>query len=135
MPYLNLKLGVEPVEGLAGRAASMLATITAERLGKQRALTSVLVEFAPRAQWFVGGARAVEFATFYLDIKITEGTNTKTEKSLFQREAFAAMESLLGPVHPASYIVIHDVRADSWGYSGQTQEHRHVVKSLESARE
>lgn len=52
---------------------------------------------------------------------MTEGTNTKDEKALYVSRVFAAMEGILGPLAPASYIVIHEVRGDSWGFQGQTQ--------------
>jgi 4-oxalocrotonate tautomerase len=41
------------------------------------------------------------------------------------------METILGKLHPASYIIIRDVAADSWGYEGSTQECRYIKgKSL-----
>jgi 4-oxalocrotonate tautomerase len=37
----------------------------------------------------------------------------------------------LGTLNPASYVVIQDVRGDSWGYEGLTQEYRYIKgKSL-----
>jgi 4-oxalocrotonate tautomerase len=39
---------------------------------------------------------------------------------------FEALQALLGNLHPACYIVIHEVPADSWGYHGQTQESRYI---------
>ncbi len=35
-----------------------------------------------------------------------------------------------GSLNPASYIVIHEVRADSWGYEGATQEFRYIKGKL-----
>lgn len=72
----------------------------------------------------------VGLATFYLDIKITEGTNTKNEKADYIAKVFAEFESLLGPLNPASYIVLHEVRADAWGYQGRTQEFRYIQGKL-----
>ena len=57
---------------------------------------------------------AQNVATFYLDIKVTEGTKTKDEKALYVSKVFSAIESLAGELHP-SYIVIHEVRGDAWG--------------------
>lgn len=34
------------------------------------------------------------------------------------------MKNILGEIDPTSYIVIDDVRSDSWGYDGFTQEYR-----------
>ncbi len=36
------------------------------------------------------------------------------------------MNTILGELHPASYVVIMDVPADSWGYEGATQEYRYI---------
>lgn len=70
-------------------------------------------------------------STFYLDIKVTEGTNTKNEKAAYVKQVFAGMEAILGRVASASYIVIHEVHADAWGYQGETQEFRYIKgKSL-----
>jgi 4-oxalocrotonate tautomerase len=128
MPYLNLKISSSPSTDTAGKAAAVLADLTVDVLRKKRELTSVAVEFVPPGQWFVGGPSVADqkLHTFYLDIKVTEGTNTKDEKALYVSKVFAAFEALLGPLHPASYAVIHEVHADAWGYQGSTQEFRYV---------
>lgn len=36
------------------------------------------------------------------------------------------MSELLGDLHPESYIHVHDVPADSYGFGGVTQEVRYV---------
>ena len=36
------------------------------------------------------------------------------------------MQKIVGDLAPASYIVIHEVHADAWGYQGQTQEFRYI---------
>jgi len=128
MPYLNLKISGGGPASVAGEGARALTAITAGCLGKKRELTSVLVELMPRAQWFIAGdaAEAGGFGTFYLEVKITSGTNTKDEKARYLREAFDALARLIGNAHPASYVVLHEVPADAWGYGGETQEYRYV---------
>ena len=37
------------------------------------------------------------------------------------------MQASIGPLAAASYIVIDDVRADAWGFEGQTQEQRYIA--------
>jgi 4-oxalocrotonate tautomerase len=64
--------------------------------------------------------------SFYFDIKIVDGTNTKDEKSRYLAESFKFFEQLLGDLHPESYIHIQDVRADAYGYGGKTQEYRYI---------
>lgn len=60
----------------------------------------------------------------YLDVNITEGTNDKNEKTAYVRQVFDAVAAVFGPLAPPDYIALHEVRADAWGYGGQTQEWR-----------
>jgi 4-oxalocrotonate tautomerase len=110
---------------LKQQAARLLTDLTATVLGKKRELTAVTVEPVDPASWFIGGEQ-VETGTFSLDIKVTEGTNTKNEKAEYVRQVFLGLEALLGPLAPASYVVIHEVRGDAWGYQAQTQERRYI---------
>ncbi len=64
-------------------------------------------------------------ASFFLEVRVTEGTNTSDEKADYVHRVFTALEQVLGPLHPASYVVIHEVRADAWGYQGATQAYRY----------
>lgn len=128
MPYLNVKLSAPPSQQTTAAIAAQLTELTAAVLHKKRELTSVAVEYVPSGQWFIGGESlaAQGLATFYLDIKVTEGTNSKDEKAAYVSQVFAAVEALLGKLHPTSYIVIHEVRGDAWGYQGRTQEFRYI---------
>ena len=128
MPYLNVKLSAPESPQTTEQIASTLTALTTDVLKKKRELTSVAIEYISAQRWYIGGASlaAQKTTTFYLDVKITEGTNTKNEKAHYVQRVFAAVESVLGTLHPASYIVIHEVRADAWGYEGTTQEYRYV---------
>ena len=132
MPYLNCKLCVPPSQEVTAKIASVLTDLTAEVLKKKRELTAVAVEYVAPEQWYIGGTSLADqsLRSFYLDIKVTEGTNTKDEKALYVSRVFAAIEAIVGTVAPASYIVIHEVRADSWGYQGETQEFRYVRRKV-----
>lgn len=128
MPYLNVRTSAPASSSTSEEIASSLTELTAEILGKKRELTSVAIGFVPPAQWFVGGASmdARQETTVYLEIKVTEGTNTKDEKSRYVEQVFRAFESILGKLTEASYIVVQEVAADAWGYGGETQESRYV---------
>ena len=128
MPYLNVKLsGVASAE-TSKLVAEKLTHLTAELLHKKKELTSVAVEFLSRDSWFIGGRSLTSRAeqSFFLEIKVTEGTNTKDEKAQFVDQAFQAIEGIVGALASASYVVIHEVPADAWGYQGQTQEYRYI---------
>ena len=132
MPFLNIRLSVPESAETSARVATLLTDLTAQVLGKKRELTSVAVDYVAAAHWHVGGQDMAQqpSATFFLDIKITESTNTKDQKAAYVAAVFSGLESLLGPLHPASYVVIDDVRADAWGYQGLTQEQRYVQGKL-----
>ena len=128
VPYLNLKLCGEPSQETATLAAKCLTDLTAAILKKKRELTAIAVEFVAPSRWYIADASLADqsLRSFHLDIKVTEGTNTKDEKALYALRVFAGIEAIIGTLAPASYIVIHEVRADAWGYQGQTQEFRYV---------
>jgi 4-oxalocrotonate tautomerase len=128
MPYLNVKLSTEPSRQVSEKIATVLTDLTADILKKKRELTAVVIEHVSPLHWFIAGKALTgqPLHSFYLDIKVTEGTNTKDEKARYVAQVFSAIEAIVGSLAPASYIVIHDVRGDSWGYQGQTQEFRYV---------
>jgi 4-oxalocrotonate tautomerase len=128
MPILNVQLSGTPSQTRTKDVATKLTHLTADILKKKRELTAVVVSDIAPEQWFIGGESlaATQRHSFSLNIKVTEGTNTKDEKSNYVAAVFAAMQDILGELAPASYVVIQEVRADSWGYAGQTQEFRYI---------
>ena len=69
-------------------------------------------------------------SSFYLDIKVTEGTNTKDEMSQYVAETFAAFKGILGDLHEESYVYVEEVNGFAYGYGGRTQEFRYVKSKL-----
>lgn len=128
MPYLNVRIARNESSDVAEKVVSALMKRTSELLGKKSEVTSIAIDFVSPDLWFVGGERVStqDAVTFYLDIKVTDGTNTKNEKAEYVKNVFSDFEAILGDITPASYIVIHDVRADSWGFQGKTQEYRFI---------
>ena len=111
---------------LRPRIAALAARLSAEHLGKDPAVTAVLVEPADPEGWFIAGKRPTEagLAAFWLDIKITAGTNVKSDTTRFVQAVFEGMRELLGPVHEESYVLVHAVDGDAYGYGGRTQNGR-----------
>lgn len=128
MPILDVKYSSSIERDLRAGIAATLSAITARVLRKKPDLTAVVVERVDSRGWFVGGPSLEEQhkASFFLDVRVVDGTNLKDEKAEYLREVFAAMESLLGPLHPESYIHVHEVPADAYGYGGLTQELRYI---------
>jgi 4-oxalocrotonate tautomerase len=115
-----------PRPELRGRIAEAAARLGAENLGKDRSVTAVLVEAADPDGWMIAGKKPTEagLSAFWLDIKVTAGTNTRAETASFVAAAFDAMAAILGPVHDESYVLVHAVDGDAYGYGGRTQSGR-----------
>ena len=127
MPMITVRY-VKPREGeeIRPRVAELASRLAHEKLGKDQRVTAVLVEPADPKGWFIAGQRPAEagLAAFWLDIKITAGTNTKDETSGFVKAVFDEMGALLGPIHEESYVLIHAADGDAYGYGGRTQNAR-----------
>src|SRR5512141_1560830 len=111
MPMITLQLAGEPSGDLTRRLVEAVTRLTAERLGKDPGVTAVAVQWVPRDQWFVAGTSTDQRGrpAFFLDVRITDGTNTKDEKARYVADAFAALDRLLGGVAPESYVHVDDV--------------------------
>ena len=127
MPYINLKLNVQKSDELREKIINIVLENTTTILNKKADVTSVLVEFVPQNSWSVGGKDCI---TFYLDIKITKGTNTKEQKAKYIKKCYKDFQELLGEITSASYIVIDEVDGDSWGFEGLTQEYRYIQSKI-----
>ena len=112
--------------------AAEVSRLSTTILGKDPKVTAVIVTRVPSDDWFCGGKSLTEewLASFWLDIHVTEGTNTKDEKTAFIAAVFESMEKLLGPLHEESYAHVHEVRDDSYGYGGLTQGRRYIARQL-----
>ena len=130
MPKIQIKYATPAAAaGLDAALAARASQLAQQRLGKDPALTAVLVERADPAHWFCAGRSLAEagLSGFWLDIRVTEGTNTKDEKAAFIAETFAAFSDMLGPLHPESYVHVVEARGDAYGYAGLTQERRYIA--------
>lgn len=127
MPILNVKVSAEKSPELVRQISDLLLDLTSRILKKKPEVTAIAIDFVGRDSWVVGGHLLSEQNknSFYFDVKITDETNTKDEKALYIKEAFAGFEHILGNLHEESYIYVQDVRAASYGYGGYTQEYRY----------
>lgn len=121
---------------LKAEVAAAVSKLSSDILGKDPNVTAIIVQSVEPSDWFAGGRSLAEqdLASVWLDIRITDGTNTKDEKAEFIAAAFRRMGELLGPLHTESYIHVDDVRGDAYGYGGLTQERRYIAGKLERAR-
>lgn len=127
MPILNVKVSGDKDVQVTKKITALLLDTTTRILKKNPQVTAITIQYVPRDCWVVGGELLSEQnkSSFYLDIKVTDETNTKDEKADYIREVFAGFKGILGDLHDESYIYIEDVRAAAYGYGGRTQEFRY----------
>ncbi|WP_043834203.1 tautomerase family protein [Muricoccus aerilatus] len=130
MPMITVRyVTASPRAGISADIAKLVTRLGAEQLNKDSKVTAVLVEEADPQGWFIAGKHPTDegLSAFWLDIKITAGTNTKAETTAFVRAAFIEMEELIGPLHEESYVLVHAADSDAYGYGGRTQNGRWAV--------
>lgn len=127
MPILNVQVSVVKTKELSEKISTMLSELTIRILNKKPDLIAIAIQYINSEDWFIAGKSLAEQGknSFYLDIKITDETNTKNQKQQFIHETFLVFEELLNNLHEESYIHINDVRASAYGYGGLTQEYRY----------
>ena len=130
MPMITVRY-VSPASApdLRRPIAELVARLGAETLGKDPSVTAVLVEPADPKSWFIAGKAPTEsgLSAFWLDIKITAGTNTKAETTAFVKAAYEGMGALLGQLHEECYVYVHATDGDAYGFGGRTQNARWAV--------
>ena len=135
MPILNVSVSAHPDTALTAAIATKLSELTKIHLHKDPTVTAVAITYHAPENWIVGGTSLASQGrnSFWLDIKVTAGTNTKSELADYIDAVFSAMGRLLGALHDTSYTVVHEVPAAAWGFAGKTQEHRFVAGRIKSA--
>jgi 4-oxalocrotonate tautomerase len=135
VPVLSVLVSGEPSAERSAAIAAALTGLTTEILRKDARLTSVAVQYVAPEHWVIGrSSLATERkASFFLDVRVTTGSNIREEKARYVAAVFARMSELLGPLHEASYVHVHDVPADAWGYGGRTQAQRRAATAAIAA--
>lgn len=126
MPILNVLLSGPAQAQTTQQVAEMLANCTSRILRKKPELTSIAVRYVEPEHWIVGGQSlaAQGKSSAYVEIKITDETNTRAEKAAYIQAVYDGLLELMPNLHHESYIHVDDVRAGAYGYGGKTQEYR-----------
>ena len=113
--------------------AAAVSELTAKILHKDPKVTAIIVKSVDSADWFAGGKSLAEqkLASFWVDTRVVEGTNTKDEKAAYLAAMFKRMGELLGPLHNESYLHVDEVKGDAYGFGGLTQERRYIAGKLQ----
>ena len=127
MPILNVKVSAQRSSEMTKSISKILLELTSRILHKDPEVTAIAIDYVNPEDWIVAGKSLAEQgkSSIYFDIKVTDETNTKSEKAQYIKEAFDAFDKLLGNLHHESYIYVQDVRATSYGFAGLTQEYRY----------
>ena len=133
MPMITIHHTGKSDAALSRRLAEQVTDLTRIHLKKDPAVTAIAVIAVNPEHWFAGGRSLAgqKLATFWLDIKVTDATNTKGEMSSYIDAVFATLSGTLGPTHSESYILIHEVPAAAYGFGGQTQEYRFISGQMQ----
>jgi 4-oxalocrotonate tautomerase len=129
MPYLNVRLGGEPLgdeakQALLTRLTELMETV----MGKDREVTVVTIDDTPNRRWAAAGRPLANDARMaQVDIKITRGTNDDDDKQRMIGAATTALMEIAGDCVGPIYVVIDELPADSWGYDGLSQAERKRV--------
>ncbi len=134
MPILNVSLTGTPDAAVSAKVATLLTELTAKHLRKDPTITAVCVHYIDPTHWFCGGKSLAEQAmnSFWLDIKVVAGTNTKPELSAYLEAVFTNLSNTLGSTHHESYTLVHEVPAAAYGFGGKTQEYRYISGVLKA---
>ena len=130
MPYINIRLGRnldnEQRKLLYDKTTSLMNTV----MGKRPEVAVVHIQESESQQWSVNSVPITvkDPIAAYVDIKITDGTNTPEEKAEMISQTIKMLQDIVGNTQEACYVVIDDIPANSWGYNGKTQAARAASK-------
>ena len=90
---------------LKAEIATAVSELTATILHKDPKVTAIIVKSVDAGDWFAGGSSLAEqnLASYWIDIHVSEGTNTKDEKAAYLAALFKRMAEILGPLHQETY--------------------------------
>lgn len=123
MPYIDLRIHPAPDGEQAAALARGVTDLMHDVAGKRSEVTAVRVVADEAALWTIGGTPC-RTTTAYVDVKITAGTNNREEKAALVHHLHRLLSETFGELAEASYVVVHELPADNWGYAGLTQAAR-----------
>ena len=130
MPYINIRIATSLNQAqrdqLYDKTTSQMNTV----MGKRREVTVVNIDESEPRYWATNAVTLTSEDPIgaFVDIKVTEGTNTREEKAEMISQIVKILRDVVGVVQEACYVVIDEIPANSWGYNGKTQAARAVSK-------
>ena len=131
MPLIHITLAgpsaaPRTIQHLQQETTRLMQTI----LHKEAALTVVSVTQLPEAAFSANG-QAVGGAS--MQALITAGTHSAKEKADFIFAANKLLTATGGPGAAPTYVALHELPAESWGYDGETQAARKAQREPANA--
>ena len=99
MPLITVSYStVRKSPSLKTEIATAVSDLTAKILRKDPKVTAIIVKSVDAADWFAGGQSLAEqnLASFWLDVHVSEGTNTKDEKAAISTSCSSAWANCSG---------------------------------------
>ena len=130
MPYINIRLGATLDSAQKKELYKKTTVLMNTIMGKRPEVTVVHIQESDPHLWATNASAltAEDPVGAYVDIKVTEGTNTPEEKAEMLSQTVKMLQDVAGAVQEACYVVIDDIPANSWGYNGKTQAARSASK-------
>ncbi len=126
MPYINIRLGTGLDNAQRAQLYEQTTSLMNRIMGKRREVTVVHIQESAPGFWSTNAKllTSADPVGAYVDIKVTEGTNTPDEKAEMIAQTVQMLQNVVGTIQEACYVVIDDIPANSWGYDGKTQAER-----------
>ena len=131
MPYINIRVATQLSQAQKTVLFETTTGLMNRTMGKRREVTVVHIDESGPQQWSTNGKtlQADSPVGAYIDVKITQGTNSDTEKAELIAKLVQMLGENLGTIQEACYVVVDEIAATSWGYNGKTQAARAAEKS------
>ncbi len=123
MPFIDIRLSTPPNQQQAQQLCTGVTSAMGHIAGKREEVTAVSVQGLAGTTWTIA-AQPPEAITAFVEVKITAGSNSREEKAALIAHLHTLLSDTLGELAEASYIVLHELPAENWGYGGQTQAAR-----------
>ena len=127
MPFIDIAVAGAEIAPAARRELIAETTrLMREVLGKRQEVTAVRLTQVDAGLWGIGGLPLDEGSgvTVHMDVKITQGTNSAPEKQAMVAAGHALLRRLFPQAAEASYVIIHELPPEAWGYDGLSQMER-----------
>lgn len=132
MPLIHITLsGPAAAPGTIPHLQQETTRLMQTILHKEAALTVVSVAQLPDGAFSANGRAVAGGAS--MQALITAGTNSAQEKADFIFAAKKLLTATGGPSAAPTYVALHELPAESWGYDGQTQAARKAGTSMGGA--